>query len=63
MVNYSVALTLLDRTQTNVTASAKLQVTVNGTTVGDLKSWMIRLSLTNSGVGKINNGNIKLRID
>ena len=63
MVNYSVALTLLDRTQTNVTASAKLPVSVTGTTVGDLKSWMIRLSLTNSGVGKINNGNIKLRID
>tara|TARA_R110002020_G_scaffold220247_3_gene428174 strand:+ start:1523 stop:4888 length:3366 start_codon:yes stop_codon:yes gene_type:complete len=63
MVNYSVSLTLLNRQATNVTASPKLPVAVTGTTVGDLNPWRIRMELTNCGVGKINNGSIKLRID
>ena len=63
MVNYSVSLTLLNRQATNVTVSPKLPTSVTGTTVGDLNPWRIRLELSNSGVGKINSGSLKLRVD
>jgi len=55
---------LLDKTQTNVTSSSDLPVSITGTVVGDLTPWRVRLEMTNTGeTGVDNSGNIKLRID
>ena len=60
---YTDTITLLDRTASTRTPSPKLPISVTGTSVGDLKPYRIRLVLNNCGIGKINNGDLKLRID
>jgi len=60
---YTDTITLLDRTASSRTPSPKLPISVTGTSVGDLKPFRIRMVLNNCGIGKINNGDIKLRVD
>ena len=61
---YSDTITLLDRTATNRTPSTDLPASITGGSGnGDLKPYRIRLTMTNCGISKINNGNIKLRVD
>ena len=56
--------TLIDKTQTNVTNSTDLPVSITGTTVGDLTPWRIRLEMTNTGqTGVDNSGRLTLRVD
>ena len=40
---------LLDKTQSSITSSSDLPVSMTGTVVGDLTPWRIRLELTNTG--------------
>ena len=61
---YSDTITLLDRTATNRTPSTDLPASITGGNGnGDLKPYRIRLTMSNCGIGKINNGNLKLRVD
>ena len=61
---YSETITLLDRTATNRTPSTDLPASVSGGNGnGDLKPYRIRLTMSNAGIEKINNGQIKLRVD
>ena len=58
---YSETITLLDRTATNRTPSTDLPASVSGGNGnGDLKPYRIRLTMSNAGIEKINNGQIKL---
>ena len=55
---------LLDKTQSGVTSSTDLPVSMTGTVVGDLTPWRIRLEMTNTGeTGVDNSGRLTLRLD